>query len=62
MAYDMRSGVNAYEGEQYGPQQREEFVAYLKGRVAGLDGDADELFDIMVDIYAHPVKTKLSLG
>ena len=34
----------------------EEFVAYLKGRVAGLDGDADELFDIMVDIYANPVK------
>ena len=62
MAYDMRSGVNAYEGEQYGPQQREEFVAYLKGRVAGLDGDADELFDIMVDIYANPVKNKLSLG
>ena len=62
MAYDMRSGVNAYEGEQYGPQQREEFVAYLKGRVAGLDGDADELFDRMVDSYANPVKNKLSLG
>ena len=27
-----------------------------------LDGDADELFDIMVDIYANPVKNKLSLG
>lgn len=62
IAYDIRSGVNAHEGSRYTPQERERFVAYLKDSVAGIEGDADELFDIMTDIYANPVKNKLSLA
>ncbi len=62
IAYDIRSGSDAYRGREYGARQREEFVAYLKGSVAAVAGDPDELFDIMVDIYANPVKNKLALG
>lgn len=62
IAYDIKKGVNVYENDQYTSGQRKLFSEYLKGRVADLDGAADELYDIMLDIYAYPVINKLSIG
>lgn len=62
IAYDIKEGVNAYENDMYTAGQRADFVEYLKKRVADVEGDNDELFDIMLDIYGNPVKNKLSAG
>lgn len=61
IAYDVKNGVNAYENEKYTADQRAAFTAYLKGRVNDIEGKADELYDIMLDIYANPVMNKISV-
>lgn len=61
IAYDVKNGVNAYENDKYTSAQRTAFTRYLKERVADIDGAKDELYDIMLDIYANPVMNKISV-
>lgn len=62
IAYDIKKGVNVYENEEYTAEQREKFTEYLKDKVADIDGTEDELYDILLDIYAYPVINKLFIG
>lgn len=61
IAYDVKNGVNAYENDKYTSAQRTAFTRYLKERVADIEGAKDELYDIMLDIYANPVMNKISV-
>lgn len=60
MAYDIRKGTSEYLGK-YSAEQRDEFTAYLKKQASAIDGDQDEIFDILLDIYATPVVNKQEL-
>lgn len=61
IAYDIKNGTAAYENQTYSAEQRVQFTEYLKKQASGIEGDQDELFDILLDIYANPVKNRLSL-
>ena len=60
IAYDIRKGTSEFSGK-YTTAQREEFTAYLKKQASAIEGDQDEIFDILLDIYAAPVVNKLEL-
>lgn len=61
IAYDIRKGTSEFSGK-YTTGQREEFTAYLKKQASAIEGDQDEIFDILLDIYATPVVNKLEIA
>lgn len=60
IAYDIKCGTSVYAGSEYTPAERAAFEAYLKERAGSVEGDMNELFDILLDIYANPVKNKIA--
>ncbi len=58
MAYDLKGGTDTF-ADRYSREEREEFTDYLRTQAAKTDGDMDELTDILLDIYANPVKNKM---
>lgn len=61
MAYDMREGGGRYCGTEYDAAAQESFAGYIEGKLDGIEGDRAELREILLDIYANPVRNKLSL-
>lgn len=61
IAYDIREGSDMFAGKEYSPEQRISFVEYLKKQAMQTDGDQNEVFDILLDIYANPVANKMAL-
>jgi hypothetical protein len=57
MAYDMKHGTGRFT-DKYSAEEKEKFTVYLHNQVAGIgiEEGADELLEIMLDIYANPVK------
>lgn len=60
MAYDMRGGTSAFAGERYSQTDRVCFEEYIDRQSGSVEGDAVELKDILLDIYANPVANKLA--
>jgi len=58
IAYDIRNGSPAFS-DKYTAPEREEFNRYLKKQASSIEGDQDEILDILLDIYANPVANKL---
>ncbi len=61
MAYDLREGGGRYSGTEYDAEAMESFAGYIEGKLDGIEGDRAELREILLDIYANPVRNKLSL-
>lgn len=61
MAYDMKEGAGSFV-DRYSKEEKERFTAYLHSQAATTDGDRDEILDILIDIYANPVRNKLNLS
>lgn len=61
IAYDIKEGSTMFADKEYSDSQRADFVEYLKKQTAQTTCDPDEIFDILLDIYANPVKNKLAL-
>lgn len=61
MAYDLRNGEHTFDGSEYSQSALDGFVEYLRGQAACDGCDADEMFGILLDIYANPVANRLAL-
>lgn len=57
IAYDIVTGGDKYSAE-YSVEEKQAFVEYMKGKLAGVEGDMAELEDIFLHIYANPVIAK----
>lgn len=55
IAYDILYQSCKYVGK-YTEQQKNDFVAYMNGGISQLIGDAEELREIFLGIYANPVR------
>ncbi|MGE0091010.1 MAG: 1-acyl-sn-glycerol-3-phosphate acyltransferase [Bacteroidales bacterium] len=54
MAYDIINSSNKYFGE-YTQEELNDFKQYCELKIAGFDGDKDEIMEIFLSIYSNPV-------
>lgn len=59
IAHDILNDSTAF-ADKYTSQAKSDFVAYVETGIALLNGEKKELFDIVLNIYANPVKSFLS--
>lgn len=59
IAHDLLHGANTHQ-QHYSAQQREQFVAYMSHSLSPLKGNANELREIFLSIYANPVDNVLN--
>lgn len=57
IAYDILNGKNEYANE-YTPVEKQAFADYLKYKLSSVEGDAAEMEDIFLHIYANPVTNR----
>ena len=57
IAYDLLNNTRKYS-DRYTPEEKEAFVNYMDGGLRGLRGEADELRNLFLKIYAGPVRGK----
>ncbi|OFY93872.1 MAG: hypothetical protein A3K10_04465 [Bacteroidetes bacterium RIFCSPLOWO2_12_FULL_31_6] len=43
----------------YTEQEKESFVNYIKQKISKLTGDESSLFNLFINMYSNPVKTKM---
>ncbi|HEX8515958.1 MAG TPA: glycerol acyltransferase [Bacteroidia bacterium] len=43
---------------RYTPEEKENFIGYIRQKVSRLKGDEETLFNMFITMYANPVKTK----
>lgn len=51
-------GASARYQERYTADDMAGFISYMTGKLSGIEGDAEELRDIFLHIYANPVASK----
>ncbi|MBR7066883.1 MAG: 1-acyl-sn-glycerol-3-phosphate acyltransferase [Bacteroidales bacterium] len=59
IAHDLLHGANTHQ-QHYTAQQREQFAAYMSHSLSPLNGNANELREIFLSIYANPVDNVLN--
>jgi hypothetical protein len=61
IAYDQLRGTTCGLGKAYSEEDKEQFLSELEGKIAAMDGDANELRSIFIEMYARPHLNKLAL-
>ena len=59
IAHDLLHGANTHQ-QHYSAQQRDQFAAYMSHSLSPLSGNANELREIFLSIYANPVDNVLN--
>jgi hypothetical protein len=54
--------MNETYASSYTTEEKNEFVNYIHGKIAKLQGDKDTLFNLFLKLYSNPVKAKLEIS
>ncbi len=57
IASDIATGSNDFSSH-YTEEEKNNFIAYIKGKISKLKGDEQSLYNLFINMYANPVKTK----
>ncbi|MFL5764221.1 MAG: 1-acyl-sn-glycerol-3-phosphate acyltransferase [Bacteroidia bacterium] len=57
IASDILNDSNAYSGK-YTEEEKNNFLNYIRKKISRLKGDEQSLFNLFIQMYANPVKTK----
>lgn len=57
IAVDIASGSDEFK-QYYSPDEKEKFIGYIKQKISKLKGDEQSLYNLFINMYANPVKTK----
>ncbi|MCW3104166.1 MAG: glycerol acyltransferase [Bacteroidetes bacterium] len=60
IAADLQN-VSTENASKYTAAEKEEFIAYIRQKVAGIKGDEQTLFNMFLNMYANPVKARRSI-
>jgi hypothetical protein len=61
IAEDIANNSSANAGaSKYSPEEKENFINYIKDKISRLKGDEQTLFNLFITMYSNPVKAKRS--